>query len=184
MKKIFVYAFLLFACYSASAQSGTITIVNHTDYQVNVWVHAQATTYCSGGGCDAYISNLIYLPSPSSPAYPAGTVTYGPVDFCGIRTGVGWATETCTGIMCSSIPADFQWTYAEVEVLGSNVCFPLLVSLVSNVGDNTIACAGASTPLSFPSTGLGCGASYTIDMKWSPDPGSPMDDITLTIDQY
>ena len=168
----------MFAGYGAIAQSGNITVINHTDYYVRVKLHAEATASCSGAGCDGFATGWINLPTPSSPAYPLGSTTVGPSDACAIGVGDPY----CSTSFCSAIPTDFQWTSAEVIVLGSSVCWPS-VSWPVLLGDNGVGCSGASTPLTYPSTGSGCGGSWSFHFTWSPSSGSPMDDVTVTIDQ-
>jgi len=111
-KALFVMLCLLMAGFSGSAQSAKLTVENYTDFDVQVVMHGYSPQICSTGTCSStYITNAISVPRGS---YSASSSVWGPYNPCNIASSPGWNTVSCGVSFCSSVPGDFQWTYAEV----------------------------------------------------------------------
>lgn len=107
--KLLLFSVLMTASCALKAQS--LTIINHTAYQILIGMHASDAAY---PGCADIAGREIYIP-------PYTTYSWcDPVDFqsggsgaCGTDPAVGWYAPT--GYSFSTVPAAWQWTWANLE---------------------------------------------------------------------
>jgi hypothetical protein len=181
MKRFFLAIFLLTLFQLVRAQSAKLYIVNHTDYEVRVRMYGQASATCPAGCSSTYITNTISLMAPSSPAYPSGSTTWGPFDPCNVSTGVGWAYAACPTAWCSSLPTDFQWTLAVIDLPFATIwplgTFPMYVCPTQPT------CSPATGTVYGPVTASPPAWPWNIKAEWFSTGGS-LADVTIVIDQY
>jgi hypothetical protein len=179
MTKTLLFILLCISGRSLYAQSAKVTINNTTDFQIRVRVYGYAPSSYSSCGCAATYFDVAIL---SAWGFPGSTNTWGPTSACGVSTGVGFTSDPCSIPWCTSLPSDFQWTFAEVTLVGGNSCWPG-VSFPMAFGDGTILCSPATNCVAGPYTSSTCTYSH-LKATWTPNAGSAMDDITIDIAQY
>lgn len=180
MKKIVICTSLLIVSWCSKAQNAKITIVNNTDYDVEVTIYGDAVTSCSGATCNTtYTTNTIMANNLS---YPGSPSTYGPYTPCAISTGVGWALETCSTSWCLGLPSDFQWSLAEINMpVAAMVPWPMTFPIY--LCPTQPSCFGAGP---YEGVFVLTSASPPFDQMefiWSSSGGS-LADVTITINQF
>lgn len=181
MKTLLIAALLILSCGSSYAQNAEVTIVNNTDFDIRVTMYADATSSCTTGTCNTtFITNNIGV---SNLSYPASPTTWGPYDPCDIVSSPGWATVICPTVWCSSIPSDFQWTLAKVEIptgygYWDIADFPLWVcssqpTCFPGAGTTSLTAVAPGGPFSAPN----------VTAYWTSSGGS-LADVTITVNQY
>ena len=179
MKKILLLALLVFFSKTGfAAGSANVTIINNCDFVLKVVVYGYAPSYCGGYLCSTtYITDTIMVPVHAN--WPFSYTTWGPSDPCAISSFPGWITSACSFSYCSSVPSDFQWTFASINMPGLASCWSS-ISLPLCVEDNGIGCTGSgSSTVIFG----GCGSEPHMVAYWSTSGGS-LADITVEVDQW
>jgi hypothetical protein len=175
MKKLlfFVLLLLIAGVRNAHAGSAKVQIINNTDYNVHVKMYGYALTTCPSGPCDGtYVTSTITIPTAwGLPGTPNG---WGPYTPCAISSGVGWTTDLCGPTNWCSLPLDFTWTLAEIDIplAGGWGTFPVYLS------PGQLFCSGwLSTAGPYYSGG------WTMDFTWFGAAG-PWEDAVIYIHQY
>jgi hypothetical protein len=160
------------------AQNATITVINHTDFAIDVTMYGYAPITCDAGACNTtYITNLISI--AYTYGFPGTSGTWGPFGPCGVTTGVGWATNLCSTDFCTGNPPyDFNWTKAEVTVHSSDwgSIYPIIV------GDVAIGC-GTSISTSATYTCSSCSSYPNLNVSWASSGGS-LANVVVRVNQY
>jgi hypothetical protein len=161
------------------SQHGWATVVNHTDFAIDVTLYGYAPISCDIGACNTtYITNVISIPYTTG--FPISSGTWGAYDPCAVTTGIGWATNLCSTDFCGhNPPSDFNWTKAEVTVYSSDwgSIYPI------HVGDLAIRCDGVSTVISATYTCSSCSSYPNLNVSWT-SPGGSLADVIVRVDQY
>jgi hypothetical protein len=187
IKNLLLIAILALTTKPAHAQNARVTINNHTDFEAIVTLYGNAAVSCTTAACNTtYITNPISVPVPSSPAFPTGTSTWGPNDPCDVSTSSGWASApaSCPVTWCpiSGLPADFQWTLAEVDLVLGSSCWTVPATFPIFVCPWQPGCLPGLGPL-VTVTG-GCSSTHpNLDVSWTSSGGS-LADVTIDINQY
>jgi hypothetical protein len=179
MKKILLLAMLFILHNGAYAQSGKLTVINNTDDTIFVTIYGYAPTSCSGGGCAAYQTNILAIPTLWGHGRTPNT--WGPYAPCAISSAavLGFASAACGTGWCGSLPSDFQWTYATV-VSHNTICYGSIFPVtVEDVGVGCIPGSSSSSPV-YP----GCGTYANWQATWSPSSGSALSNVTIDVEQY
>ena len=168
MKKILFSCLLFVAGFGAYAQTASLMVNNHTDWIISVKAYGFSPSSCSGTFCSTfgnYSTNVIPM---------SWFTSWGPYTPCAMSTS-GLLALSCTPIplICSSLPADFQWSYADITVMNDHPCSPFSL----NVGDAGIGCLPAVSPLYF------CNP-YNFYATWTPVAGGPLGDVTIDVYYY
>jgi hypothetical protein len=166
--------------FPALSQTGSVKIVNNTDYDIEVTMYGDATTSCSGASCNTtYITNVINVPNLN---YPLSPTTWGGTDPCGISSGVGYALEACSTTWCPAtlIPSDFKWTLAAIDIPSSWVWGPIFPLYVCPTQPS---CSPGLGPVDGPHVTAPPLPTWSLVAKWTSS-GGPMADVTITVDQY
>ncbi len=175
MKKLLFFVLLGFIAWSNGAfatGSGTITIVNNTDFTAQVIMYASAPSSCSGYACYAtYITNGIVVNYFS---------TWGAYTPCNVGSSPGWGTAVCPTLWCSSLPSDFMWTEAEIYLSWSGGTYPIFLSYSKNCISPS-ACNGYPDNFYSSTFFLGTGEPV-LTCTWTGGCGA-MADVTITLTQ-
>jgi len=142
-------------------------------------MYADAATSCGAGCSSTYITNQITVLNTN---YPTSATTWGPNNPCAISGGVGWASAACSTTWCpiASVPSDFQWSYAYIEIPSSfiwGLSVPLQVCRVQPT------CSPASGTTDGPYTAAPPAYPWNIVAKWTSSGGN-LSDVTISVDQY
>lgn len=174
---IIIFAILLWGI-DTCAQTASIKIINNTDYDIKVKLYGEATASCGAGCNTTYITNTITV---LNTAFPSSPTTWGAFTPCGISTGVGWATASCPVSWCSSLPSDFQWTFAEITIpmaIAWPITFPVLI------GPLQPGCLGV-VPYMGPYylSGPPAPTYHSMDFTWTSS-GGTLADVVINVNQW
>ena len=176
MKKILLLVIIFIVCKNlAQAQSANLKVINNTDHVIDVRVYGYAPSYCSSYSCSTSYYTDIHL---IAWGWPTILQTFGPSDPCAVSVTPGWTHSSCTTPWCSSLPTDFQWTYAEINLNNGAGCWGSIFPII--VGDNTIGCGGAS---STTPTFSGCGSFPNLKAIWNTTGGS-LADVVIEVREW
>lgn len=175
MKRLFstLLVFIFLSGNLLATGTGTITILNGTDFTATVYMFASAPTSCSGYACDAtYGTNAITIP------YFSNWGAYTP---CNVSSSPGWSFASCSTSWCSSLPSDFQWTEAVIFISYGSGLGPLYLSYSRNC-ISPGPCNGYRDSYVYSSV-FGSSDRPNLSIDWSGGCGG-MADVTITLTQY
>jgi hypothetical protein len=185
MKKIFIIAALLTLCNNIFSQTAALTVYNGTDFVLTVTVYGSSASACSGT-CTDYATTIVLTAATGLTSYPTYATTFGPSTPCTIAGYPG--LSGCSTPWCTSVPSDFQWTYAEVSI-GPNppattICWATSIFPIAIYGNILHGCSGSAS-YTVPAVDNTCpGTTYPNLRTWWSSTGGSLADVTINVEQY